>query len=166
MDVRTKFPLTLKFLGEVGPAEASIEGFVRAICEAHPKGDIPSRAVRDLVRYEALQCEVPAEAPPVAPLPRDDEPCVLAPHVRMHVFGGDLPNILKALRVGKPATARPARGWIILAPGSETLLLREEGWFLESFREPEAPAEVIEDDEDRELFERMWDLGVLVRVQV
>jgi hypothetical protein len=164
MDVRARFPLTRQYLGSAGPAADSVEAYVRAVCDAHAKGDIPSRAVRDLVRYEALLLEVPAQAPPIAPLPKDEEPCILAPHARLHVFGADLPSALKALRAGELATPRPARGWLVLLPGAQLLLLREEGWFLESFRKATSPSEVIEDDEDRALFERMWNAGVLVHL--
>lgn len=164
MDLAAIFPLTLRHLGDAAPrGAAGGEAFVRAVRERHARGDIPDRGVRDLVQYEWFRACLPPAPPPPGPLPRDDEPCVLAPHVRVLVFGADLPAMLAALREGKAATPRPARGWIVLWQGGELVLPREEGWFIESFRDPTTPAVAIEGDaEERAKFERLWKIGVLV----
>lgn len=157
------FPLTLRFLGDAGPPATTAEEFVRAVCERHARGDIPDRAARDIVRYEALLLELPAPPVATAHRPRDEDPCIIAPHVRVLVYGADLPNMLEDLRAERTATPRPARGWLVLWRGGEILLPREEGWFLERFREPTTPKEAIEDAEDRTHFETLWRASVLVR---
>ncbi|HVM44303.1 MAG TPA: hypothetical protein VM582_00105 [Candidatus Thermoplasmatota archaeon] len=166
MDARSLFPLTVAYLGGAAPAARTPAEFVRAVCEAHARGDIPSRAARDLAQYEALLQELrPARVADPGPLPRDDEAVVLAPSVRVLVYGADLPGMLAALREGKAPTPRPARGWIVAwrdAGGElrEHLLLREEGWILERFRQPATPGDALE-DEEREDFAALWKLGVL-----
>lgn len=168
MDARGLFPLTCLHLGEKAPHAATPAAFVEAVCAQHARGDIPSRAARDLARYEALLHELrPAARAEPGPTPRDDEPVVLAPHVRVLVFGAALPEMLAALRTGKPAASRPARGWIVAwrAPGGaieELVLPREEGWILERFRQPATPGDALDDDE-REEFARLWTLGILTR---
>lgn len=167
MDARELFPLTTRYIGAAAPPSPTPEQFVRAVCEAHAKGDIPARAVRDLVQYEALLQDLrPTEHAPSAP-PRDDEAVVLAPHVRVLVYGADLPGMLAALADGKPATPRPARGWIVVWRDGKgalqtRLLPREEGWLLERFRQPAKLADALEDDE-REEFARLWGAGILQR---
>lgn len=169
MDIRGAFPLTLRHLGDAIPAGGSPEAFVRAVCEAHAKGNIPHRAARDLVRFESLLAELPpAPAETPGELPPDDAPCRLGAHVRLLVFGAGLPDMLHALRKNAPATPRPARGWVVLhrdpdGEPRESWALREEGWFLERFRDPATPGEAIEDDEERALFARLWREGILMR---
>lgn len=162
-DIRASFPLTFRHLGNAAPAARSAEEFVRAVCEAHAKGDIPSRAVRDLVHYEALLLEVGPLPGAPGPTPRDNERVVLSPHIRLLVFGGGLPEMLEALRAGKPAKARPSRGWFVLWKGGELRFFREEGWFLESFREPVRVEENVEDGPTREAFDHFWRAGIIVR---
>lgn len=168
MDARELFPLTCRHLGASAPAAISPEAFVEAVCKAHARGDIPSRAVRDLVRYEASLRELrPAAHAGPGAAPRDDERVVLSPHVRVLVFGGALPEMLDALRGGKPAAPRPARGWIVCwreTDGKlrELILPREEGWVLERFRQAITPSDALDDDE-RDEFAQLWDLGVLTR---
>ena len=170
VDAREAFPLTCRYLGDKAPREASPDKFVRAVCDAYSRGDIPCRAVRDLVNYEAATRELPpAPEAPAGPLPRDDERVVLAPHVRVLVYGAALPEMLEALRADNPATPRPARGWIVAwrtRDGAlhEHLLLREEGWMLERFREANTPGEALDEDE-REDFARLWELGILTRAR-
>lgn len=167
MDVRTRFPLTLALLGPEVPSASSVETFVTDVCAAHAKGDIPSRGVRDLVRFEALVSELPERSAPLGGPPRDDERLVLAPDVRVLVYGADLPGMLAALRAGKPPRSRPARGWLIFwreqGKLHERFLTRETGWMLESFREPQLVSDAVEDDEDREALAEFCRLGVLTR---
>jgi hypothetical protein len=179
--LESTFPLTRAYLGEApfesyrasNPEPAAsrdeeIARFVGFVRGQHARGSIEHRAARDLVGYEAALATLPA-APALAAAdpPPPTTTCVIAPHVHVLVFGGDLPGMLDALADGRRATPRPSRGWLALARGPEgvrrTLLERETGWFLERFREPTAPAEAIEDDEDRALFARLWRDGVLVR---
>lgn len=168
VDAREHFPLTCRHLGAHAPRAASPAAFAKSVCEAHTKGDIPSRAVRDLVNYEAAVSELgPASAGEPGSLPRDDERVVISPHVRVLVFGAALPEMIEALRAGKPATPRPFRGWIVAwrdARGElhELVLPREEGWILERFREPITPDDALDDDE-REEFARLRTLGILTR---
>ena len=167
-DARELFPLTCRHLGDKSPPAVSPSAFVAAVCEEHARGDIPSRAVRDLVRYESLVNELrPTAGADPGPAPRDEEAVVLAPHVRVLVFGGALPEMLVALRAGEAATPRPARGWIVAwldANGKlqELILPREEGWILERFRQPITPGDALDDDE-RDEFARLWKLGILTR---
>ena len=168
MDVRDQFPLTCRHLGTAAPEAKTATEFVEAVCAANAKGDIPARAARDLVRYEAALQELrraPSGAP--GPVPSDHERVVLSPRVRVLVFGGGLPGMLDALRAGRSASPRPARGWIVawLSPDGklqEMTLPREEGWVLERFREPTTSDDALEDDE-REEFARLWERGVLTR---
>lgn len=162
MDARERFPLTLAYLGGL-PAGTTPAEIVQRVCAEHERGDIPSRAVRDLVRYEALLLELPPVAISSGAAPRDDDRCVIAPHVRVLDFGAALPEIVAALREGKPAKARPSRGWLILWRGGERLLYRETGWLLQSFRQPARVGDVVEDDEDRALVADWWKLGLLAR---
>lgn len=167
MDVRDRFPLTCRYLGERAPAAHNAEAFVSAVCAAHARGDIASRAVRDLARYEAALLEL-TPRPPRGPMPRDDEPVVIAPHARVVVYGANLPEMAAALQAGRVATPRPARGWIVLVRDEDgvveqRILARMEGWLVESFREPTPPSEAIEDDEDRALFAELWSAGALAR---
>lgn len=167
VDARALFPLTLAHLGDRAPAATTPPELVQKVCDQHAKGDIPSRAARDLVRYEAMLLELaPSRARAEAP-PGDDEPCVIAPHVRVLVFGAALPEMLAALRAGKEAKPRPCRGWLIAWRDDKGLreleIPRVEGWFLESFREPTAPKDAIEDAQDRAHFEHLWREGILTR---
>jgi hypothetical protein len=162
VDARERFPLTLAYLGRLPPGSTPTE-IVERVCAEHDRGDIPSRAVRDLVRYEALLLDLPPAAIPSGAPPHDEDRCVLAPHVRVLDFGAALPEIVAALREGKAAKARPARGWLVLWRGGERLLYRETGWLLQSFREPARVGDVVEDDEDRALVAEWWRLGLLAR---
>lgn len=173
MDVRAAFPLTLRHIapalgGDVPDADTR-EAFVRAVCDRFPRGDIPHRAARDLVRYEGYLDELPpAPRADASDAPADDAPCRLADHARLHVYGADLPGVLRDLREGRPARPRPARGWVLLFRGAdgaarERWLAGEEGWLVESFRAPTSPQDAVEDDEDRALFEELWRAGVLAR---
>lgn len=166
MDARALFPLTMRCLGARAPAAASPDDFARAVCDAHARGDIPSRSVRDLVNYEAAVLELPEAPTPEPGLPGEDELVVLAPHVRVLVFGAALPEVLEALRQGTTPKPRPARGWITLWKEGgklcEHLLPRMEGWIVERFREPATPADAVEDDE-REIFARLCRDGILIR---
>jgi hypothetical protein len=168
VDARASFPLTRMFLGPKAPDAPSPEAFVKAVCDEHAKGDIPCRAARDLARFEAMLLEL-RPAPPGTPgsLPADDEPCVLAPHVRALMFGAALDEMLVALRAGKPAAPRPRRGWKLVwrdAGGKlhEHDFPREGGWMLEQFREPAKPGDVVTGSA-RPIFEDLWREGVIVR---
>lgn len=167
MDVRALFPLTLRHLGDATRPAPTAAAFVQAVCDAHAKGDIPHRAARDLVRYEAALTELRPRAPQTEPLPPEGAPLLLSPDVRVIVYGAGLPEMLASLRAGGTAKPRPARGWLVLwrdqARVHERVLPREEGWLLESFREPTPWKEAVEDDEDRALVEKLWREGVLVR---
>lgn len=162
--VRKAFALTRRHLGHDGPSAASVEEYVKAVCAAHARGNIPDRAVRDLALYELSVLSLPAPSASAGAAPRDDEPCVLAPHVRLVMFGADLPGMLDALRAGKPATPRPAFGWLLVTPGGERRVAREHGWLLEQFREPCLPSEAFGGTGvGRETFETFWREGLLVR---
>lgn len=170
MDPRAAFPLTLRHLadalgGDVPDAETG-EAFARKVCDAFARGTIPDRAVRDLARYESYLAELtPGPRAPPGELPR--APVRLAPHVRLLTYGADLPGMLRDLRAERPATPRAAHGWVVLrqdADGAlhERWLRSEEGWTVESFREPTAPDDVLEDEEDRALIAALWRDGILV----
>lgn len=166
MDARSSFPLTLAQLGADAPEAASVREFVEAVCAAHASGTIPDRGMRDLVRYEAMLLDLPPGPANEAPTP-ERAPCVIAPHVRILVYGAGLPDMLDALRQGARPIPRPSRGWIVVwrdARGRvrEKLLPREEGWMLERFREPAVPEGSLEDDEERAVFAELWKEGVLV----
>lgn len=165
MDARSLFPLTLAHLGDRTPHAQTPAEFVQNVCAAFAKGDIACRAARDLANYESLLLDLPTPAPLDPGPPRDDEPCVLAPHIRIIVYGAALPEMVAALRQGRPAMPRPARGWLITWRSGEAILRREEGWFLETFREPTPPSEAIEDDEDRTVFTKLWHMGILARAR-
>lgn len=177
-DLRALFPLTLAHLGEdvlaryleSEPGEPDARRFAAFVARTHAQGTIPDRAARDLVNYEAALAEVRALAPPAPPgmPPGEEEPCVIAQDARVLVYGAALPDLVRDLTAGERATPRPARGWLVLrrssaGPVVAIHLPREEGWFLESFRKPSPASEAIEDDEDRALFVRLYESGVLVR---
>ena len=168
VDARALFPLTCRHLGAAAPPAKSAAEFVEAVRALNAKGDIPARAARDLVRYEASLQELrPSPASARGPAPADHERVVLSPHVRVLVFGGGLPEMLDALRAGRSASPRPSRGWIVAwlsAEGKlqELILPREEGWVLERFRAPTTPDDALDEDE-REEFARLWELGIIVR---
>lgn len=182
--VRAMFPLTLTYVGEeivprfyqaqpehrdFAEEAARFAAFVR---ERFARGDIPHRAARDLAAYEeavaALRARPPAPIPEGAP-PAEDENVVLSPHVRLFVYGANLPDMVEAMQRGEKPVVRPNRGWVVLrrVMGGNVLaacLEREQGWFLESFRaEPARPADVIEDDEDRQWYRDFVQAGILVR---
>ena len=173
MDVRAAFPLTLRYIapaldGDIPDADTR-EEFVRKVCDAFSLGNIPHRAARDVVRYEAYVAELSA-APAATPddPPQDSEPCRLASHVRLHTYGADLRGMLRELREGRAVAPKAAHGWVVLfrdgnGARRERWLTGEQGWQVESFREPTAPEDVIEEEEDRALFLDLWRDGVLTR---
>lgn len=182
--VRSFFPLTLAYVGDealeryyethpYGEDDLAAEAarFASWVGKAWPRGIIQDRAVRDLAAYESARNELQARPPAPQPgprLPADDEPYVLSPHVRVVVFGADLPGMVDALEAGNEARVRPRRGWAVLRRGDDgevrsAELDRETGWLLESFRQPTPPADVLEDEEDRARFRELCAAGVVVR---
>lgn len=174
-DLRARHPLTLRHLGEGFLAEYLAKGgglTFRAYVDARfAAGTIPDRAVRDLVRYEdemARVAALPPLAPQAEPLPADDVPLQLSPHVALVMYGADLPGVVAALERGEPARPRPRRNWFLLLPqdgGRVEVrhLEREDGWMLEWFRAPTRLSEVLAMLEDREDAAALWRAGLVVR---
>jgi hypothetical protein len=173
-DVRASHPLTLRHLGEAFLQEYLAKGgglpFVDHVNARFSQGSIPDRAARDLARFEAELARLralPPLAPGSGPLPPDDAPLVLSPHVALIMYGADLQGMLASLSKGEPATPRPRRNWFLLLPRGGDVdvrhLEREEGWMLEWFRAPTPLSEVMGMLEERAGVEALWREGLLAR---